>query len=166
MDTDATAANATSPARLDPRAAGPRERYEAIARSVRDVLSQRWVRTENTHDSRNPKRVYYLSMEFLIGRSLANNIVNLARSIGKAGYRVKRARLARCTRTGARGRFGKWRARPLNRRLLDTVRARFPADEGRAQPVSLVEEGAERKIRMANLAIVGSYSTNGVAAIQ
>lgn len=164
MDTDATAANATSPARLDPRAAGPRERYEAIARSVRDVLSQRWVRTENTHDSRNPKRVYYLSMEFLIGRSLANNIVNLARSIGKAGYRVKRARLARWTR--ARGRFGEWRAWPLNHRLLDTVRARFPADEGRAQPVSLVEEGAERKIRMANLAIVGSYSTNGVAAIQ
>ncbi|MGB8563684.1 MAG: glycogen/starch/alpha-glucan family phosphorylase, partial [Pseudolabrys sp.] len=38
-------------------------------------------------------------------------------------------------------------------------------DEGRVQHVSLVEEGAERKIRMANLAIVGSHSTNGVAAI-
>ena len=41
----------------------------------------------------------------------------------------------------------------------------FPGDEGRVQRVSLVEEGAERKIRMANLAIVGSHSTNGVAAI-
>src|SRR5207249_2198461 len=42
----------------------------------------------------------------------------------------------------------------INRRLLDEVRARFPGDEGRVQRVSLVEEGAQRKIRMANLAIV------------
>src|SRR5215475_14368245 len=52
-----------------------------------------------------------------------------------------------------------------NRRLLDVVRERFPGDTGRVERVSLVEEGAERKIRMANLAIVGSHSTNGVAAI-
>src|SRR5881397_2505157 len=61
----------------DPAASGPRERYEALARSVRDVLSQRWVRTEQTYESVNPKRVYYLSMEFLLGRALANNITNL-----------------------------------------------------------------------------------------
>src|SRR5580700_423453 len=53
----------------------------------------------------------------------------------------------------------------INRRLLDEVRVRFPGDEGRVQRISLVEEGAERKIRMANLAIVGSHSTNGVAAV-
>jgi starch phosphorylase len=62
---------------VDPAAVGPRERYEAVARSVRDILSQRWVRTENTYERENPKRVYYLSMEFLIGRSLANNVMNL-----------------------------------------------------------------------------------------
>src|SRR5271157_3404365 len=54
-----------------------RERYEAVARSVRDVLSQRLVQTERTYDLQNPKRIYYLSMEFLIGRSLVNNITNL-----------------------------------------------------------------------------------------
>jgi starch phosphorylase len=53
----------------------------------------------------------------------------------------------------------------INRRLIDEVRRRFPNDEARVQRVSLVEEGAERKIRMANLAIVDSHSTNGVAAI-
>jgi len=53
----------------------------------------------------------------------------------------------------------------INRRLLEVVRNRFPGDEGRLERMSLVEEGARRKIRMANLAIVGSHSTNGVAAI-
>src|SRR5580704_2057937 len=62
---------------LDEKAMGPRERFEAAARSIRDVLSQRWVLTEKTYERENVKRVYYLSMEFLLGRSLSNNIANL-----------------------------------------------------------------------------------------
>jgi starch phosphorylase len=62
---------------VSPEAACPRDRYEAVARSVRDILSQRWLRTESAYERMNPKRVYYLSMEFLIGRSLANNVMNL-----------------------------------------------------------------------------------------
>src|ERR1700752_2036289 len=62
---------------VHPALAGPRERFEAIARSVRDILSQRWVLTEDAYARANPKRVYYLSMEFLLGRSLANNVTNL-----------------------------------------------------------------------------------------
>src|SRR6202007_598994 len=53
----------------------------------------------------------------------------------------------------------------INRRFLDSVRTRFPGDEGRVQRVSLIEEGPVKHVRMANLAIVGSHSTNGVAAI-
>src|SRR5271157_5414641 len=62
---------------VDLAAATARDRFEALARSVRDILSQRWLLTEKTYEERNPKRLYYLSMEFLIGRSLANNVVNL-----------------------------------------------------------------------------------------
>ena len=53
----------------------------------------------------------------------------------------------------------------INRRFLDDVRARYPGDEGRVSRVSLIEEGAPRQVRMAHLAIVGSHSTNGVAAL-
>jgi starch phosphorylase len=62
---------------VDPMAPDVRERFEAVARSVRDVLAQRWLLTEKTYARDNPKRVYYLSMEFLIGRSLANTVTNL-----------------------------------------------------------------------------------------
>lgn len=62
---------------VDLSAATARDRFEAMARSVRDILSQRWILTERTYERCNPKRLYYLSMEYLIGRSLANNVCNL-----------------------------------------------------------------------------------------
>jgi glycogen phosphorylase len=62
---------------VDPASASPHERFAAFALAVREVMAQRWVDTESTYARKNPKRVYYLSMEFLIGRSLANNVENL-----------------------------------------------------------------------------------------
>ncbi len=62
---------------VDLSAATARDRFEALARSVRDILSQRWLLTEKTYEQENPKRLYYLSIEYLIGRSLENNVTNL-----------------------------------------------------------------------------------------
>ena len=53
--------------------ADQRQRFEAMARSLRDLLTQRWLLTQSTHDRENPKQVYYLSMEFLIGRTLSQH---------------------------------------------------------------------------------------------
>jgi starch phosphorylase len=62
---------------IDPKVASARERFEAFSHSIRDILAQRWVQTKTTYEQNNAKRIYYLSMEFLIGRSLANNVSNL-----------------------------------------------------------------------------------------
>jgi starch phosphorylase len=62
---------------IDPAMATARDRFEAIARAVRDILAQRWVLTEETYDVEDVKRVYYVSMEYLIGRSLVSNVTNL-----------------------------------------------------------------------------------------
>jgi glycogen phosphorylase len=62
---------------VEPPASTLRQRYEAIASALRDLLSQRWLLTNRTYERENPKRVYYLSMEFLLGRSLTNNLTNL-----------------------------------------------------------------------------------------
>ena len=53
----------------------------------------------------------------------------------------------------------------INRRFLEDVKARHPGDDGLISRVSLFEEGYEQKVRMANLAIVGSHSVNGVSAL-
>jgi starch phosphorylase len=54
-----------------------RDRYFALALSVRDRLVDQWIGTQQAHHSKNVKRIYYLSLEFLIGRLLGNNVINL-----------------------------------------------------------------------------------------
>lgn len=70
---------------IDPKESRPREQFEAFASALRDVLAQRWLKTNQTYDAANPKQVYYLSMEFLIGRSLTSNVTNLgvAQALGE-----------------------------------------------------------------------------------
>ncbi|MDA0711823.1 MAG: glycogen/starch/alpha-glucan phosphorylase [bacterium] len=53
----------------------------------------------------------------------------------------------------------------INRRFLDQVRERYPNDEDRVARMSIIEEGDEKRVRMANLAIVGSHKVNGVAQL-
>jgi starch phosphorylase len=67
--------------------------------------------------------------------------------------------------------FGALLPRPLeiiyeiNRRFLGTVRQRYPGDEARVARMSLIDESGEKRVRMANLATVGSHAVNGVSAV-
>jgi starch phosphorylase len=56
--------------------ASPGQQFEAVGLALRDLLTQRWL-TQHAHDRANAKRVYYPPMEFLSGRTLVNNVLNL-----------------------------------------------------------------------------------------
>jgi starch phosphorylase len=53
----------------------------------------------------------------------------------------------------------------INRRFMRSVMARFPGDDARLRRMSIIEEGPEKKVAMAHLAVVGSHAVNGVAAL-
>ncbi len=54
-----------------------RDWYKAAAYTVRDHIAERWIKTSKTYTEQDPKRVYYLSLEFLIGRMLSNAALNV-----------------------------------------------------------------------------------------
>ena len=61
----------------DRYSATTRDRYYAFALAVRDRLIERWIATQQLHHNRLVKRIYYLSLEFLIGRSFEHNVMSL-----------------------------------------------------------------------------------------
>jgi starch phosphorylase len=63
---------------VDPNTAKSRQKFEATSRFIRDLVAHRWVTTRRARDNANLKRIHYLSMEFLLGRTLRNNMMNLA----------------------------------------------------------------------------------------
>ena len=61
----------------DPDRAGDQDVYRALSYALRDVLMEKWIKTQKTFYAGKMKRVYYLSLEFLVGRSLGNAIINM-----------------------------------------------------------------------------------------
>ncbi|MDR3632031.1 MAG: glycogen/starch/alpha-glucan phosphorylase [Desulfocapsaceae bacterium] len=76
----------------DPERSGATDIYKALAYTLRDIMVEKWIQTQKTFYAKKKKRVYYLSLEFLIGRSLENSLINLGifdevtKAIGDLGY--------------------------------------------------------------------------------
>src|SRR5947208_2065944 len=61
----------------DKLTATPLDAYKALAESIRDRLVRKWLRTQQHYRERDVKKLYYLSLEFLMGRLLGNSMINL-----------------------------------------------------------------------------------------
>ena len=57
--------------------ASQQEIFQAVSLAVKDVVMDEWMATQQVMDKKDPKTVYYMSMEFLMGRALGNNLINL-----------------------------------------------------------------------------------------
>ncbi len=57
--------------------ATPQQIFQAVSYAVKDQIVENWMETQKAYDKEDPKMVYYMSMEFLMGRALGNNIINL-----------------------------------------------------------------------------------------
>ena len=57
--------------------ATPQQLYQAVSYAVKEAIIDDWIATQETYDKEDPKVVYYMSMEFLMGRALGNNLINM-----------------------------------------------------------------------------------------
>ena len=57
--------------------ASQQEIYQAVCYAVKDVIIDNWLKTQKAMEEQDPKILYYMSMEFLMGRALGNNLINL-----------------------------------------------------------------------------------------
>ncbi|XP_017695110.1 PREDICTED: glycogen phosphorylase, muscle form [Lepidothrix coronata] len=155
----------------DRNVATPRDYYFALAHTVRDHLVGRWLRTQQYYYEKDPK----------VGeRGVPEGFWGAVGHCGSPqAWNITVRTCAYTNHTVLPEALERWPVHLLesllprhlqliyeiNQRFLDRVYASFPGDHDRLRRMSLVEEGAVKRINMAHLCIVGSHAVNGVAAI-
>lgn len=98
-----------------PEEASQRDWLNATLFAVRDLVTEGWISTANDYREANSRRVYYLSMEFLIGRTLSNALIaEGVYDLAKEALNELNVDLEEILKKRSRSRFGQWRIRSLS----------------------------------------------------
>jgi len=157
-----------------------KQQYFFVACAIADIV-RRWLRTHDTFDNFAEHNAMQLNDTHpsIAVAELMRVLVDLMNIEWSKAWNITRATLGYTNHTLLPEALEKWpvstfeRLLPrhlqiiyeINRRFLVEVDGRYPNDPERLVRMSLIEEGRERRVRMAHLAVVGSHAVNGVAAL-
>ena len=157
-----------------------KQEYFFVACAIADIV-RRYKKTHKTFDDFAEKNAIQLNDTHpaIAVAELMRVLVDLERIPWERAWEITVATLGYTNHTLLAEALEKWpvamfeRLLPrhlgiiyeVNRRFVRSVMARFPGDDARIRRMSIIEEDAEKKVRMAHLAVVGSHAVNGVAAL-
>ena len=119
-----------------PEHASNLDRYQALALSIRDLMVERWIATKDTYELKQPRTVYYISLEFLMGRTLGNAMINLGvydaavEALKELGLKLERLRDEEGTAIRSRSRITGSAAATPGRSAVRNLRAPFSSAGG------------------------------------
>ena len=107
--------------------ASRQEVFQAVSYAIKDIIVDNWMQTQKEYEKQDPKMVYYMSMEFLMGRALGNNLINLraynqvAEALDEMGFDINVVEDEEPDAALGNGGLGRLAASSIHLLPLDTV---------------------------------------------